>query len=109
MKGDAASKWMAIQRRKKSDEWKKTLKALSDDEVRNRLQLTEEDLKLLHDLMHMPTGSWKKRRAYRYSGVQLAALKLKIASTVRPPEQTVRGEMAVQVVVNTLKKGAEDS
>jgi hypothetical protein len=105
VKGDPAYKWMAIQRRKKSEALAKAVKvALTDEEVRAQLQLTKEDLALLNDLIQMPTGSWKKRRAYRYSGVQLAALKLKIASTVKPPEQTVKGEMAVQVVVNTLRK-----
>jgi hypothetical protein len=97
----ASRKAQAILRRKKSEAWQKALKrVLTDDEVRARLQLTEADLKVLNDTIQMKGP----RRDFRYVGAQMAALKMKILATVKPPEQTVRGEMAVQVVVNTLRK-----
>jgi len=70
---------------------------LSDEEIRGRLKLTEEDLNLLDDAIH-------GRGADRNLGQRLMALKMKMVATVEPPTQRVSGDVAVQVVVNTMKR-----
>jgi len=81
--------------------------ALSDEEIRSRLKLTDEDLDVLDRAIHGP-GSVERMPGepdpYRHIGTALLALKLKIAATVEPPTQRVTGDVQVQVVVNSLKR-----
>jgi hypothetical protein len=70
---------------------------LSDEEIRSRLKLTAADLDVLDRAI-------RGEGAERNLGSRLVALKLKIAATVEPPTQRVAGDVAVQVVVNSMKR-----
>ena len=94
----ATARWRTAQRvaatKKRNDA---VAKALSDERIRERLKLTEEELDVLDSIITDPK---------RYSGNQLLALKLKIMATVEPPTQKVAGDVSVQVVVNSMRKPA---
>ncbi len=72
-------------------------RALSQDEVKARLALTEEDARILRDVS-------RGKSSRRYVGTQLMALKMRIAATVEPPKQEIGGDIGVKVVVNTMKR-----
>jgi len=92
----ATARWRTAQRVKATEERNRAVaKALSDERIRERLKLTEEELDVLDSIITDPK---------RYSGNQLLALKLKIMATVEPPTQKVAGDIGVQVVVNTMKR-----
>ena len=94
----ATARWRTAQRVKATEERNRAVaKALSDERIRERLKLTEEELDVLDSIITDPK---------RYSGNQLLALKLKIMATVEPPTQKVAGDIGVQVVVNTMRREA---
>ena len=72
--------------------------ALTDEQVKQRLRLTEADLEAMDRIVDMenPDG--------RHSMAQLGVLKLKAQMTVVPPPQEVTGEVGVRVVVQTMKR-----
>ena len=69
--------------------------ALTDEEVKKRLQLTSDDLTKLDEIIADPS---------RNAIAQLGALKLKMEYTLQKPEQKVSGDLGVQIVVNTMRK-----
>jgi hypothetical protein len=92
----ATARWRTAQRVAETRKRNAAVKAaLTDERIRERLKLTEEELDILDSIITDPK---------RYSGNQLLALKLKIMATVEPPTQKVSGDIGVQVVVNTMRR-----
>jgi hypothetical protein len=71
------------------------LKALSEDEVKARLGLTQDDFDTLQEIINNPQ---------RNAMAQLAAIKLKAQFTVPQPKQEFGGDIGVQVIVNTMRR-----
>lgn len=71
------------------------VKAMSEQEVKDRLTLTDKDFKILDEIIESP-----KRNAM----AQLAALRMKALFTVTQPKQEIGGDIGIQVIVNTMKK-----
>ena len=88
----------AHRRRIQDEERRQTvakLKALSEEEVKSRLGLTEADFDTLQEIIENPQ---------RNAMAQLAAIKLKAQFTVPQPKQEFGGDIGVQVIVNTMRR-----
>lgn len=97
---DEAAQWLARQGNKEAAaRYRAREKVLSDEEVRDRLKLTEHDLKKLQGIIDKPG---------RNAVASLGALKAKMLFTVPMPRQEISGDIGVQVVVNTLRRPVED-
>jgi hypothetical protein len=89
---DSARRQAGKRRQKEKVE---ALAALSEEEVKSRLGLTEADFDTLQQIIDNPQ---------RNAMAQLAAIKLKAQFTVPQPKQEFGGDIGVQVIVNTMRR-----
>lgn len=74
---------------------RKADKALTEEQVKARLALTDVDFAVLDEIIQSP-----KRNAM----AQLAALRMKALFTVTQPKQEVSADVGIRVIVNTLRR-----